>query len=67
MHKGNPDVFTPKAYRVNALVAQGKSFDEAMDSADSEYTPDGMQLRRGTTDLEAALFNGLDQMGSVQF
>jgi hypothetical protein len=58
---------TPKALRVEELRAQGKSFDEAFVIADHEYTPDGLLLRRGTTDLDAVLSGGLAQMGEVQF
>jgi hypothetical protein len=36
---------TPKALRVDILIAQGKSFDEAFAIADSEYSIDGMSLK----------------------
>jgi hypothetical protein len=40
-------IFTPKAERLNALRAEGKSFDEAFAIADREYTSDGMSLKPG--------------------
>lgn len=67
MQQSNPQfVFTPKAMRVDELRAQGKKFHVALAIADSEYTTDGLLLRRGTTDLHAALSGGLAQMGEVQ-
>jgi hypothetical protein len=40
-------IFTPKAERLNALRAEGKSFDEALAIADREFTSDGMALKPG--------------------
>lgn len=48
------------------LRGQGMSFDEALSIADSEYTIDGLILRRGVTDLNAVLSGGVSQMGEVQ-
>ena len=60
-------IFTPKALRIDELIAQGKSFDEAFAIAESEYTSDGMLLKREPKDMLAALSGGLSQMGEVQF
>lgn len=60
-------VFTPMAMRIQVLRGQGKSFDEALAIAESEYTSDGMSLKQGTTNLNAVLSAGLPQMGEVQF
>jgi hypothetical protein len=38
---------TPKAMRVQKLITEGKSFDEAFAIADREYTSDGMSLKPG--------------------
>jgi hypothetical protein len=57
-------IFTPKAERLNALRADGKSFDEAFAIADREFTSDGMLPRRGVTSLESV---HIEQDGMVQF
>lgn len=36
---------TPKALRLDELLAQGMSFDEALTIADSEYSSDGVTLK----------------------
>lgn len=38
---------TPKAMRVQELRAQGMSFDDAFEIADSEYSNDGITLKPG--------------------
>jgi hypothetical protein len=61
------EVFTPKALRIEELRSHGMNFSEAFAIAESEYTSDGMLLKRGTTDLSAVLSRGVAQMGEVQF
>lgn len=61
------EIFTPKALRLQELVGDGMSFDEAFAIADREFTADGLLPRRGTTSLEAVLAGGVSQMGEVQF
>ena len=60
-------VFTPMAMRIQVLRGRGMSFDKAFAIAESEYSSDGMLLKRGTTDLNAILHGGVAQMGEVQF
>jgi hypothetical protein len=57
-------IFTPKAERLNALRAEGKSFDEALAIADREFTSDGLLPRRGVTSLDSVR---IEQNGMVQF
>jgi hypothetical protein len=54
-------MLTPKAVRLEHLMAAGKSFDEAFAIVDREFTADGLLPRRGTTSLEAALLGGVAQ------
>jgi hypothetical protein len=60
-------MLTPKAFRLEHLMAEGKSFDEAFAIADREFTLDGLLPRRGTADLDAVLSGGIEQTGQVQF
>jgi hypothetical protein len=60
-------MLTPKAVRLERLMAEGKSFDEAFAIADREFTVDGLLPRRGTADLDAVLSGGIEQTGQVQF
>jgi hypothetical protein len=62
--KARMETFTPKAERLNALLAEGKSFDEAFAIADREFTSDGMLPRRGVTSLDSVR---IEQDGMVQF
>jgi len=64
-------IFTPKAFRVQQLRGQGKSFDEALALADREYTSDGISLKPEATIASemkhnSILASGLAQMGEVQ-
>jgi hypothetical protein len=56
-------MLTPKAVRLEHLMAAGKSFDEAFAIADREFTPDGLLPRRGVTSLDAVR---IEQTGQVQ-
>jgi hypothetical protein len=62
-------MLTPKAVRLEWLMAEGKSFDEASFNkafaiADREFTSDGMSLKPDATN--AVLASGVPQMGEVQ-
>jgi hypothetical protein len=62
-------MLTPKAVRLERLMAEGKSFDEAFAIADREYTSDGMSLKPpfdGAGASNAILASGVAQMGEVQ-
>ena len=63
-------MLTAKAVRLEWLMAEGKSFNEAFAIADREYTSDGMSLKaplHGSDATNAILAGGVPQMGEVQF
>lgn len=57
-------MLTPKAIRLEWLMAKGKSFNKAFAISDREYTSDGMSLKPDATN--AMLASGVGQMGEVQ-
>jgi hypothetical protein len=57
-------MLTPKAVRLEHLMAEGKSFDEAFAIAGREFTLDGLLPRRGVTSLDSVR---IEQTGQVQF
>ena len=65
MEKGKQQfaMLTPKAVRLERLMAEGKSFNKAFAIADREFTSDGMSLKPDASN--AILASGVAQMGEV--
>lgn len=56
---------TPKAIRLNDLVAGGMEFGQALAEVDRDFTADGMELRDGVMELrEGVLQFHIHQVGA---